>query len=629
MGQRNAPEPVPVWGWASPGEKVTVEFVGQRKETLAGPDGRWEIRLDPMPARSQGEMLRILSGAGTNRIEFKDVVVGEVWVCSGQSNMQWTVSNSPNPQEEIAAANYPDIRLYYVPREPAGSPQTDIKAAWQVCTPETVPGFSAALYFFGRDLHQELNVPFGLINTSWGGTRIEPWTPPEGFAAVPALKSLVDQVALATPATAVHKEELAKEIAATEQWLATARAAAAKDAPVPPLPALNRGLLPLDSHTVPTGLYNGMVHPLVPFAMRGAIWYQGESNLGDGEFYFEKMKGLIYGWRQVWGQGDFPFYFVQLAPYRYGGDPTKLAQVWVGQAKTLSVPNTGMAITTDIGDVGNIHPRNKQEVGRRLALWALAKTYGKEGIVCSGPVFRSATTEGNAMRVTFDQATGLASRDGQALTWFEVIGQEGEWVKAEAQIDGETILVSSPEVPAPCAVRFAWNQEAEPNLMNGAGLPASAFLGGKPPVFANLALNKPYTSSDPNTYGPDWRLGLTDGNWGSDSRHCFASGNAATFPKYATIDLGSAVAINRVTLGVPDIGSTKTIKVEIGTDGTAFDEVGSVESTLGKAERLTVRFPLATARYVRLAYTANYAEKKGYDANFVFTQEVEVYGPTE
>jgi sialate O-acetylesterase len=616
--------PLPVWGWAEAGEEVTVKLAGKTATATANAKGEWRVDLPELaPAKDL-----TLTIQGANTLSYGNVAVGEVWVGSGQSNMQFTVSSSINSKEEIAAANYPDIRLYYVPRVPAGTPQDDIKAEWKVCTPETVPGFSAALYFFGRDLHKELKVPFGLIHTSWGGTRIEPWTPPEGFAAVPALESIDKQVELSLPSSNVHKAELAKQLAATETWLAEAKTAADRNQPVPPLPAFNKGLLPLGTHTTPTGLYNGMVHALIPFAIRGAIWYQGESNRNDGEFYFEKMKALIYGWRKLWGQGDFPFYFVQLAPYHYGGSPTKLAEIWQGQTDALTIPNTGMAVTLDIGNVGNIHPRNKQEVGRRLSLWALAKTYGRDDLVYSGPLFRDVIIKGNQLRVFFKHADdGLKSRDGKPLTWFEVVGPDGEWVKANAEIDGKTVVVSAPGITKPLAVRFAWNQEAEPNLINQAGLPAAAFLGGFPPTLNNLALNCPYTSSDPNRYGPDWRQGLTDGDWGTDARHCFASGNATAFPKYATIDLGHASTVSRVVFGVPNFGSTKDVTVELSEDGKAFTEVGKATFTLGKSERKTIQFPPTNARYVRLVYTANYKEQKGYDANFVFTQEVEVYSP--
>jgi len=233
---------------------------------------------------------------------------------------------------------------------------------------------------------------------------------------------------------------------------------------------------PLSSHSAPTGLYNGMVHALVPFGIRGAIWYQGESNRHDGMLYHEKMKGLINGWRKVWAQGDFPFLFVQLAPYNYGRAPFDLPKIWEAQTATLAVPNTGMAVTTDVGNLRDIHPRNKQAVGRRLALWALARTYGQTGLVYSGPLYKSMSVEGDKIRLVFNHvASGLASRDGKPLTWFEIAGKDKNFVKAEAKIDGDTVVVSSAEVAAPAAVRFGWHHEAEPNLVNNEGLPASPF----------------------------------------------------------------------------------------------------------------------------------------------------------
>jgi sialate O-acetylesterase len=232
----------------------------------------------------------------------------------------------------------------------------------------------------------------------------------------------------------------------------------------------------LNDRARPTGLYNGMIYPLVPFGLRGAIWYQGEANRGDGMLYHEKMKALIGGWRQVWRQGDFPFYYVQLAPYRYGGDPTALPQIWQAQAATLSVPNTGMAVTVDIGNYRNIHPTNKQEVGRRLSLWALAKTYGREGIVYSGPLYESMSVEDGRIRIRFDHVGGgLASRNGKPLDFFEIAGNDKKFVAAEARIDGDTVVVASEQVTQPVAVRLGWHQRATPNLMNKEQLPASPF----------------------------------------------------------------------------------------------------------------------------------------------------------
>lgn len=443
--QRDAP--LPFWGWADPDEKVTVSLGENRASATAGADGRWMVKLAPM--KSGGP--HTVTVEGKNKLELTNVLVGEVWVCSGQSNMQWSVSASDNPQEEIAAANYPSIRLFYVPRVPAGTPQDDVNAHWTECSPETVANFSAVAYFFGRKLHKDLDVPVGLIHTSWGGTRIEPWTTLDGFRSVPSLAKLAEQ------AEQAHADYVKKAAAAKESG---------QEPPKHPLN--NRG--------ASTGLYNGMVHPLVPFAIRGAIWYQGESNRADGLRYEQKMHALINGWRKVWNQGDFPFLYVQLAPFRYRGDVSLLPQIWEAQMKVLEVPNTGMAVTVDIGNITDIHPRNKQDVGKRLALWALAKTYGREGLVYSGPLYKSMQIEGDKIRISFDHVgSGLASRDGQPLTWFTIAGKDGEFVEAQAKVDGHDVVVWSDELKNPTAVRFGWHQEAEPNLMNKEGLPASPF----------------------------------------------------------------------------------------------------------------------------------------------------------
>ncbi|MBW3540286.1 MAG: sialate O-acetylesterase [Planctomycetes bacterium] len=444
---------LPLWGWADPGEKVTITLGDQKTSATAGDDGRWSVTLEPLEAGGPHE----LTVAGKNTLKLENILVGEVWVCSGQSNMQWSVTQSDNPEEEIAAAKYPKIRLFYVPRVPSGTPQDDVNAQWVECSPETVAGFSAVAYYFGRKLHQELDVPVGLIHTSWGGTRIEPWTPPEGFEAVPELREL---------ATRVKQQQ-----AAWEQ----ARKEAAQAGQEPPKH-------PLTDRQDPQALYNAMVHPLVPFAIRGAIWYQGESNRGEGLLYHHKMKALIRGWREIWDRGDFPFLFVQLAPFNYGGNqPHQLPEIWEAQLLTLrTVPNTGMAVTTDIGNVADIHPRNKQDVGLRLALWALAGTYGKKDVVYSGPLYKSMEIDGNKAVLHFEHAKGLAAKDDQPLTRFEIAGEDGKFVPAEAQIEGETVVVSSEQVAKPTAVRFAWSQDAEPNLVNAAGLPASPFRTNGP-----------------------------------------------------------------------------------------------------------------------------------------------------
>lgn len=465
--------PLPVWGWAEPGEEVTVSIAGQELSTKANDQGRWQVRLAPLAASSEPLEMTV---AGKNQIKLQNILVGEVWVCSGQSNMAWAVSQVQNAEKELADADQPMIRLFESPKVPSPRPTSDVFGRWQVCTPETVKGFTAVGYFFGRNLREKLDVPIGLINASWGGTRIEPWTPAAAFAEVPALKGIAEQVAWQNEE---QTKALAPLIPSLEAWTRAARAAQASGGPVPPLPALpgNR----LGEHSKPTTLFNGMVAGLVPYAIRGAIWYQGESNVNEGMLYFEKMKALIAGWRKVWGQGDFPFYYVQLAPYRYGNRPHELPELWEAQTAALSIPNTGMAVTNDIGTLGDIHPKNKQDVGKRLALWALANTYGQAGIVYSGPLYKSMKIEGDRIRIFFDHADGgLASRDGEPLSRFEIAGQDGKFVDAEAKIDGDTVVVQSEEVAEPVAVRFAWSQAAQPNLINKSGLPAGAFRTNGP-----------------------------------------------------------------------------------------------------------------------------------------------------
>jgi sialate O-acetylesterase len=424
---------VPVWGWDDAGTKVTV-ILGEAKATAtADANGRWAVELPAMKAGGPHTM----TIEGTDTVTLKNILVGEVWVCSGQSNMEWTVQSSDNPQQEIAAANHPMIRHIKIPHVPMDTPQDNVPSdGWRVCSPETVAGFTAVGYYFGRHLNKELDVPIGLIGSNWGGTRIEPWTPPVGFQSVPALKDIADNLANFPTKNAEGKV----------------------------------------NHQTPLALYNGMIHPLLPFAIRGAIWYQGESNNGEGMLYYEKKKALINGWRSVWNDPNMPFYFVQLAPYRYGGEPTRLAGIWEAQLKSLDIPHTGMAVTVDIGNVTDIHPRNKQDVGKRLALWALAKTYGQTGLVYSGPLYKSLKIDGNKAVVSFDHVGGgLVSRDGQPLTHFQIAGDNGEFVAAQAEIVGDTVVVSAESIAQPAAVRFAWHQEAEPNLSNKDGLPASPF----------------------------------------------------------------------------------------------------------------------------------------------------------
>jgi sialate O-acetylesterase len=512
-------KPLAFWGWADAGEEVTVSTGASKVAVKADNDGEWQARL---PAMKQGGPHRIKI-QGKNSIELTDVLVGEVWICSGQSNMEWSMAAIKNSGQEIENAEYPNIRLFHVPKVPSAKPALDVNAIWKPCTPQNVRGFSAVAYFFGRRLHKELNIPIGLIESAWGGTRIEPWTTPEGFAAVDSLKdflkpdpdrearframrkaalnNIVKKMKDHLPQEKSEEDELEVEAEEDEldalipqpkdpqldnarrieKWLPLAEKALESNKPFPALKGgWPRGWPPLPptssaSAGTPTALYNGMVYPLVPFSLRGAIWYQGESNLRDGMVYHEKMKALIAGWRHVWKDESMPFIFTQLAPFRYGNsNPELLPRIWEAQAATLKVPHTGMAVITDIGNTRNIHPRNKQDVGARLALWALSKTYEKK-LVYSGPLYHDMKIEQSRIKISFDHAAGLRSDDGKALTHFQVAGKDRAFADAIAVIEGDSIFVSSQTVAKPVAVRFGWHHEAEPNLINSAGLPASPF----------------------------------------------------------------------------------------------------------------------------------------------------------
>jgi sialate O-acetylesterase len=481
-------KPITLWGWASPGEAVSVQIGGpsstptsETAHTTANAKGEWRLTL---PARSQPGPVS-LEVDGTNKITINDAVVGEVWLCSGQSNMEMGVGVAAHGKEEIAAADHPEIRLFLVPKKISATPLPDFDSGeWRVCSPQTLgeggwSGFSAAAYYFGRELNRELKLPVGLIDSSWGGTRIEPWMPPEAFASSPRLSDLNDRQKLANPAAPEHAARLDKFLAELATWETSARSAAADHKPVPTMPAFPAELNFKDDPQTPTALFNGMLNPIVPFAIRGAIWYQGESNHAEPKIYLELTRAKLAAWRKIWGE-DLAYYFVQIAPFQYGDDqPTVLPEFWETQDAIQSIPGTGMVVTNDIGEANDIHPKNKQEVGRRLALWALAKTYGKTDVAYRGPVFRSMRAEGPNLRVTFDSADGLKTRDGKPPTHFEIIdAEDGGFVPATAKIDGNAVVLSAQDVRNPVAVRFAWDKLAQPNLTNAAGLPATAFRAG-------------------------------------------------------------------------------------------------------------------------------------------------------
>lgn len=459
--------PLPIWGYADAGEEVTVTL-GSAKETSKADDkGKWKVTL---PAQKASATPVEMTVAGKNSIAVKNILVGEVWGGSGQSNMQWSVAQSSNPQQEIGAANYPEIRLFIVPLRLSSTALDDVQAKWVVCSPQTVAPSSAVLYFFGREIHKALKVPVGLITCAWGGSRVEPWITPDTIASHPEIKSTLDvytkQAGERTAARVAHLKSVKAWVEASEK-----AAAAGQDFVDPPAAPAD----PAATFGSPAAMYRGMVHGVQPYALRGWLWYQGESNRGEWMEYAKKKKALIESWRKIWGK-DMPFLFVQLAPYRYDNNDTALPEIWEAQSSLLSIPNTGMAVTTDISTIGDIHPPNKQDVGKRLSLWALANTYGKKDLVYSGPLYESMAVEGSKIRLKFKHVGGgLASRDGKELSWFSVAGEDKQFHKAEAKIDGDTVLVSSPAVSSPVAVRFGWSQIAEPNFGNKAGLPASPF----------------------------------------------------------------------------------------------------------------------------------------------------------
>lgn len=482
--------PLPVWGTAAPGEKITVELAGQSASATADAQGRWQLRL---PAQEAGGPAAMVVSGATATVRCENILFGDVWVCSGQSNMEWRTKNSHNAAEALPAALQPQIRLFDVTNNKAVAPlpltEFEKSPRWLECTPESVAEFSAVGYFFGAELQRELGVPIGLISSSWGGTRIEPWTPECGFADIAELTDIRQKVALANPASAPYQARLRQYLADTELWLTEARQALAAEKPILTKPDYPQELVPLTGNREPTTLFNAMIAPMVPYAICGAIWYQGESNRHDGPLYFYKKQALIGGWRQLWGQGDFPFYWVQLAPYNYGASqPYVLPRMQVTQTSCEAIANTGQVVINDVGNIKDIHPRDKVTVGKRLATLALKKHYDRDVAVWSGPVCVAMTVADGKARLRFEHVgSGLVARDDKPLSHFELCGAKGIFVPAEAAIVGAAELeVSAAGVDAVHALRFAWEQLAEPNLMNREGWPAGPFVVGEVPVTNDL-----------------------------------------------------------------------------------------------------------------------------------------------
>lgn len=456
-------KPVVVWGTATAGKAVTVQFADEKETANADDSGKWMIRLKSLGASEAGRSLSA-SEEGANTVTLQDVLVGDVWVCSGQSNMEFGLPRASNAAEAIAGATDDKIRFLVVPHAVSDQPQAEQKGAWVDCTPESAKGFSAVGYFFGKEIRGREHVPVGLVGTYWGGTLCEAWTPP-AFLKDPQWE----------PLFARDREQIAAYPKAKEQWEKSMKQWEAKpDGHHGRKPAEPRG--PGSQHR-PSVLWNAMVAPLTPMSIKGIIWYQGESNAARAEQYRTLFPNMIEGWRDEFKQGNVSFLFVQLANYGARMDSaagSPWAELRQAQAKALKLPKTGMAVTIDIGNPANIHPTDKQTVGTRLALAAEHVAYGKSGVVYQGPTFESMEVLGNKAIITFDHADGLMAKGGE-VKGFAIAGQDKKFVPATARIEGESVVVSAPDVEQPAAVRYAWAESPEANVYNHAGLPAVPF----------------------------------------------------------------------------------------------------------------------------------------------------------
>lgn len=432
-------KPIKVWGWASPGEAVAVRLNEQEVKTTANANGEWELELKEEKAGGP----YTLTVMGNNELVLNDVLIGEVWVCSGQSNMEWALKNTNGAEEAIKASGNNQIRHIKIQREISDRPQDDLmsEAEWKLSTPENSPSFTAVGYYFAKKLNEELGVPIGLINSSWGGTMVETWISREAFEGSETFRDRITAVPRSLPDSLISQN---------------------------------------NPNSAPTLLYNSMIEPLIPYTIQGAIWYQGESNAGTAYEYRESFPLMINDWRRRWDQGDFPFYFVQLASFKAGGGTSASGSTWAelreAQSMTLSLPNTGMAVTTDIGDSDDIHPRNKLDVGNRLAAIALHDTYKMKNPY-SGPLYKKMKIDDDKIRIYFDHVeNGLQVNGGNELVGFEIAGEDQVFKPADAKIVGNYIEVSNSDVSEPLAVRYGWyDDNIDINLFNSAGFPASPF----------------------------------------------------------------------------------------------------------------------------------------------------------
>lgn len=462
---------VPVWGTADAGETVKVSFGKQTLTAVADEKGKWRVELKPLKANFTPQILTV---EGKNKIELKDILVGEVWLVSGQSNMQWTLFQSNDGEQEVAKANHPKIRLFNVSREVAFKKKQGRLGEWKNCTPESVRDFSGAGYYFGVELQKKLNVPVGLINSSYGGSQAEAWTPVEYLNANPDLKATVER-------TKIWEAERPKIRAdydeAIKNWRVESekqKSSGAKPSPSPGVPDALR------DYRIASSIYDGMIEPLMPFAIKGAIWYQGESNEVRAEQYNILLPTMIKSWRERWAQSAFPFGIIQLPNYRKTSEIPESSPwsfIREAQRKTAeNIVNSGLIVTIDIGEVNDIHPKNKLDVGERMSVWALRNVYREK--ITDAPIFKKAEIKGEKIILTFDEVgNGLKVKNGEKLEEFAIAGEDQKFVWAEARIIGKNkIEVNSPNISNPFAVRYAFNSNPKnPNLTNDSGIPASPF----------------------------------------------------------------------------------------------------------------------------------------------------------
>jgi sialate O-acetylesterase len=477
-------KPLPIWGWDTPGKTVTVQLGRTKAETTTGPDGRWSVTL---PAREVSKDPLTLAATGSNALSFENILVGDVWICSGQSNMDWALHSS-DAAADIAAADFPLIRHFRTEYHFATSPQQDLKGRWAVCTPGNAPNFSAVGFYFARRVQEQTGIPIGLITNAVGGTNIELWMSQQTLLGTPELEPYAN---LMRESLKQYEAELAAALPSIEQWAAAARAATAQGQAIPHPPKWPE--FPFAERVARprcVTLHNGHVAPLIPMAVRGVLWYQGESN-ADDRLYLEKKRAMVNHWRQAFNHPELPFYYVQLAAWQ-AADDNPAGGGWGMirdiQRQCLAIPHTGMASAVDVGDADDIHPRNKADVGERLALWAIKHQYNHPDTVASGPLFREMSVEGDRIRLRFDSVGGglmAGKKDGRqpavedpgaALRRFAIAGEDRNWEWADARIVDDTVVLGSPQVPKPVAVRYAYASNPDgANLYNREGLPASPF----------------------------------------------------------------------------------------------------------------------------------------------------------